>query len=126
MVLEASRQSSVYCTFTESEITKHFGMSMERFINNKSAVIKFSELLLKKAGKREGMSETSIDNYNICFYKISGDDYAISLTRSADSCYSVLTQKKDKNPLRDALMSDCLNSLQKYFCSEQDKNMGFV
>lgn len=81
MVLQTNSQGSLYCTFDEKEIRNYFSMPVEKFVNDKKAVEKLSDILIEKAKEQTGMDIGEFNGVDVTLYQVNAHRYAINIEK---------------------------------------------
>lgn len=95
MVLETNSQGSLYCTFDEKEISDYFSMSAEDFLKDRQAVMKLTDILLKKAKENTGIHFNNTNGYNVKVYQTELNRYAISIESAKTELFNFEIENND-------------------------------
>lgn len=96
MILETNSQGSLYCTFDEKDICNYFCMSAEKFLKDKKALEKLSDILIKKAREQTGMDIGEFNGVDVTLYQIDTHRYAINIEKKEKKILKISSSKERK------------------------------
>lgn len=91
MVMETNSQGTLYCTFNDKDIYNHFLISADEFLGNRNAIMKFSNILLKKAAGTTALSPT--DEVIVTVYQMKRGNYTMCIDGKPENKWT--TNSKD-------------------------------
>lgn len=107
MVMETNSQGTLYCTFNDKDIYNYFLISADEFLKNRNAIMKFSNILLKKATETIALSPT--DEVIVTVYQEKQGKYIMCIDGKSENKWK--TDGKDYYEWDQIYISDDIGSI---------------